>query len=412
MTEQFKFLDCYAPMFYEDKTYWLIYGGRGSGKSTNVAAYFVMKLMAPEYFRGVIARFTQKSLTNSIYRDIVDIIVSWNLTSYIELKNDEIRSKINQNMIITHAFKIGDNTQTAKGKGISNPTHLLIDEAQEVPGEEEYLKLIDSFRTKGAERKIFIVFNPTSKNSWIFKRWFLPDGTPNPKWAENHGYIYTTYKNNAHNLDPAKVKEWEHAALTDPEYYRHHILGNWRDIGAGQVFKTWGWSDFNPDPEAEIIYGLDFGWTDPTALIKIYKRDRVIWIQELIYESGLTPQDMSMRMDALGIPRTASVYADSSAPMAIEELQRLGWRNLRKANKGPDSIQTGISKIHSFRVFADPASKNLLNEYYNYAYREGTDKPIDAHNHACDALRYGVLALQDGPRYAAVGRRKPTLEFD
>jgi phage terminase large subunit len=59
-------------MFYEDKTYWLIYGGRGSGKSTNVAAYFVMKLMAPEYFRGVIARFTQKSLTNSIYRDIVE----------------------------------------------------------------------------------------------------------------------------------------------------------------------------------------------------------------------------------------------------------------------------------------------------------------------------------------------------
>jgi len=250
MTQQFKFLDCYAPIFYEDKTYWLIYGGRGSGKSTNVAAYFVMKLMSPEYFRGVIARFTQKSLTNSIYRDIVDIITNWNLIPFIEIKNDEIRSKINQNLIITHAFKIGDNTQTAKGKGIANPTHLLIDEAQEVPGEEEYLKLIDSFRTKNAERKIFIVFNPTSKNSWIFKRWFLPDSTPNPKWAHTHGFIYTTYKNNAHNLDPNKVKEWDLAALTDPEYYNHHILGQWRDIGAGQVFKNWCWSNFNPYPEA------------------------------------------------------------------------------------------------------------------------------------------------------------------
>ena len=410
--DSFKFLDCYSPIFYQDKTYWLIYGGRGSGKSTNVAAYFVMKLMAPEYFRGVIGRFTQRSLTNSIYRDIVDIIVNWNLTPFIELKNDEIRSKINKNLIITHAFKIGDSNQTAKGKGISNPTHLLIDEAQEVPGEEEYLKLIDSFRTKGAERKIFIVFNPTSKNSWLFKRWFLPDGSPNPKWAETHGFIYTTYKNNAHNLDPAKVKEWDLASLTDPEYYHHHILGNWRDIGAGQVFKTWGWSNFNPDPEAEIIYGLDFGWTDPTALVKIYKKDRILWIQELIYESGLTPQDMSARMDALGISRTASIYADSSAPMAIEELQRLGWRNLRKANKGPDSIQTGIAKIHSYQVFADPGSKNLLNEYYNYAYREGTDKPIDSSNHICDALRYGVLALQDGPKYATVGRKKWNYEFD
>ena len=406
MTEQFKFLDCYAPMFYENKTYWLIYGGRGSGKSTNVAAYFVMKLMAPEYFRGVIARFTQRSLTNSIYRDIVDLIVNWNLSPYIELRNDEIRNKLNRNMIITHAFKIGDNTQTAKGKGIANPTHLLIDEAQEVPGEEEYLKLIDSFRTKGAERKIFVVFNPTTKSSWLFKRWFLPDGSANPKWAENHGFIYTTYKNNSHNLDPVKVKEWDLSALTDPEYYHHHILGNWRDVGAGSVFKNWSFSKFDPDPEAEVIYGLDFGFVDPTALVKISKKDRRIWIQELIYQSGLTPNDLSARMEALGISKNSSIYADSASPMAIEELQRLGWRNLRKANKGPDSISTGISKIHQYQAFADHESKNLIEEYYNYAYREGTDKPIDKYNHLMDALRYAVMALQDGPKYATIGRAR------
>jgi len=92
--------------------------------------------------------------------------------------------------------------------------------------------------------------------------------------------------------------------------------------------------------------------------------------------------------------------------MAIEELQRLGWRNLRKAQKGPDSIQTGISKIHQYQIFADYESKNLLEEYYHYAYREGTDKPIDKHNHLMDAFRYAVLSLQDGPKYATVGRAK------
>ncbi len=409
---KFEFLPAYSPLFHSDKNYFIISGSRASGKSTNAAAYLLVKLMSKEYCRAVVSRYTQKSITNSIYQDLVDLITQWRLGPYLEVKGDSIICKATQNSIITHSMKLADGTMSARSKGLARVNILLIDEATELPSEEEYVKLIDSFREKGVERKIILLFNPTHKNHWIFRRFYLPDGTPNPKWLHNHCFFHTTYKDNAHNLDPTKVREWEMAALTEPDYYEHHLLGRWKDIGAGQIFKTWNWSEYNPDPESEVIYGLDFGFVDPTALIKIQKIGRTLWIQELIYESGLTPQDMSMRMDALGIPRTASVYADSSAPMAIEELQRLGWRNLRKANKGPDSIQTGISKIHSFRVFADPASKNLLDEYYNYAYREGTDKPIDAHNHACDALRYGVLALQDGPRYAAVGRRKPSYEFD
>ena len=44
----FAFLPAYSPIFYEDKTYWVISGGRASGKSTNIAAYFLMKLMGKE----------------------------------------------------------------------------------------------------------------------------------------------------------------------------------------------------------------------------------------------------------------------------------------------------------------------------------------------------------------------------
>lgn len=176
MVNQFKFLDAYAPIFWEDKTYWIISGGRASGKTTNVAAYFVMKLMSPEFFRGVIGRYTSRALTNSIYRDIVDMISDWNLSAYIEVKGDEIVSKTTNNMIITHSMKLAEGTMTARGKGLSKVTHLLLDETTELPSEEEYLKLIDSFRTKGTERRIFLLFNPTSKNHWIFKRFYLPPG--------------------------------------------------------------------------------------------------------------------------------------------------------------------------------------------------------------------------------------------
>ena len=408
----FKFLDSYAPIFWEDKTYWIISGGRASGKSTNIAAYFILNLIQDKYFRGVIARYTSKALTNSIYRDILDLIQEWRLEPLLSIKGDEIKNKKNGNLVLTHSMKLSEGTMTAKGKGLARVTHLLIDEATELPSEEEYLKLIDSFRHKGTKRKIFLLFNPTAKNHWIFQRFFLPDGRPNPKWKDTHYFLHTTYHDNAHNLDPSKIKEWELSETIDPDYYRHHILGEWQDIGEGAVFKTWGWSNFNPDPEAEIVYGLDFGWTDPTALVKIYKKDKFLWIQELIYDSHLTPEDLSARMEQLGLSKTSSIYADSSAPMAIEELQRLGWRNLRKADKGPDSIKTGISKIHSYQVFADPNSKNLIQEYYNYSYRQGTNKPHDSFNHIMDGIRYAVLSLQEGPRYATLGRKKPTFEFD
>ena len=202
---QFKILPAYGPVFWENKTYWVISGGRGSGKSTNIAAYFLIKLMQPEYFRGVIGRYTQKALTNSIYRDITDLITQWHLDPYLEIKGDEILNKTNGNMILTHALKLAEGSMTAKGKGLARVTHLLLDEATELPSEEEYLKLIDSFRQKDSERKIFLLFNPTQKSHWIFKRFYLPDGRPNPKWLKNHGFLHTTYKDNLENIDRTEV---------------------------------------------------------------------------------------------------------------------------------------------------------------------------------------------------------------
>ena len=397
MDRQFKFLDAYAPVFYDDKTYWIISGGRASGKSTNIAAYFVMKLMGDDYFRGVIARYTQRALTTSIYRDIVDIINDWGLAPYLEVKGDEIKNTKNDNMIITHSMKLQEGTMTARGKGLARVSHLLVDEATELPSEQEYIKLIDSFRTKGIERRIFLLFNPTSKTHWIFRRFYTPDGKPHPKWALDHGYIHTTYHDNIDNLDPKKIQEWERARLDDPEYYSHHILGQWSDIGEGQVYKDWNF-DWQPDPEAELLYGLDFGFaSDPCAVIEVRKRGKRLWLRELTYSSGLTNDDLADVLEDNGVNKMATIYADSAEPKSIEELKRRGFRNIKPATKGPDSIRAGISKIKGFEVHVHPDSKNLIEEYQFYSYKQGTDKPIDDHNHLLDALRYAMSKHRSGP---------------
>ncbi len=369
--------------------------------------------MGQDYFRGVISRYTTKALTNSIYRDILDLIDQWGLNSFLEIKGDEIQNKKNGNMIITHAMKLAEGTMTAKSKGLARVTHLLIDEATELNSEEEYLKLIDSFRQKGSDRKIFLLFNPTQKSHWIFKRFYLPDGQPNPKWLKNHGFLHTTYLDNQNNLDPSKVLEWEDLKDQEPEYFSHHILGQWREIGEGQVFKGWSF-DFNPDPEAEIVYGMDWGFaSDPTALVRVHKRAKSLWVEELLYQRGLTNDDIFDSMVKLGIPKDAVIYADSAEPKAIETIKRLGYRNIRPAVKGPDSVRAGIDKIRTFKVHVSPKSENLIEEYYQYSYRSGTDKPIDSWNHCLDSLRYAVLMLKaDGPKYGVYsGRQTPSVEF-
>lgn len=409
-SKEFKVLPAYGPIFWSDATYYLISGGRGSGKSTQAAAYFLIKLMGDEYFRGVVSRYTQKSIKSSIYRDILDLAESWGIKGFLKIDGDEITNVRNDNMIITHAMKLQDGTMQAKGKGLAGVTHLLIDEATELPSEEEFIKLNDSFRTKGSERKVFILFNPTSKRHWIHKRWYI-DGQPNPKWKDDHVFIHTTYRDNRNNLDPKKVLEWERMKDIDPEYYDHHIEGKWLDGIVGRIFQNWQVGEPDQNAEWNTIYALDFGFAnDPAALVELKLHNNKLYIKELIYEPGLTNQDLSDRMVALGIQKHNEIIADSAEPKSIEELKRLGWR-VKPAYKGPDSIQAGINLMKQYEVYMHPESSNLHDEYNLYCWKTGTDKPIDSSNHLMDAIRYGLSKPKSGG-YAFTGKTSYQQDLD
>lgn len=409
MDNEFKILPAYAQLFWSKKPYYIISGGRAGGKSTNVAAYFVLKLFGEDYFRGVVSRYTAKSLNHSIYMDILDLMKQWNVLHLVQVKGDTILNPSNDNMILCHAMKLAEGAMTAKGKGISNVTHLLIDEATELTSEEEYIKLSDSFRYKGAERKIILCFNPTDKTHWIWKRFYTPDGNPNPKWLDTHCYIHTTYRDNINNLDPTKVNEWESMETIDPPYFKHHILGEWLDISEGAVYKNWIW-EYYPDDQGEVLIGMDFGFSnDPTAVVKVTKRSNKIWVSELLYKTGLTNQDIADNLTRIGISKKDYIIADSAEPKSIEELKRLGF-NIHPAVKGVDSVRFGIQKISALQVYADPTSKNLIEEYNNYTYRSGTNSPRDEYNHLLDALRYALSKDAPSGKYGFASAQNKQFE--
>jgi phage terminase large subunit len=179
------------------------------------------------------------------------------------------------------------------------------------------------------------------------------------------------------------------------------------------VFTNWLWQ-YDPDPEAEIIYGVDFGFArDPSAVVKVAKKGRRLWVQEVIYQQGLINEDLAALMLKMGVPPAAVIVADSAEPKSIETLRRLGFRNIRPAVKGPDSIRAGIDTLKSYEVYADPTCFNLRLEYDNYAYRAGTDKPADDWCHLMDALRYAVgTGMQVGQHsgYLIMGSRQKSKQ--
>jgi len=182
----------------------------------------------------------------------------------------------------------------------------------------------------------------------------------------------------------------------------------------GRIFTDWKpitQKEYDELPY-EKYYGLDFGFSnDPLALIEIKDHNDNIYLNELIYEVGLTNvgikgNSLSERMTALGINKNDIIYADSAEPKSIRELRDDGW-NVKPSLKGSDSIRSGIKLLSSKNVYFTENSKNIENETYEYKWQLDqnklpTNKPIDKYNHACDAIRYGYTTHQRRDRIQLV----------
>jgi phage terminase large subunit len=386
----FQFLDAYAPLF-NDKTYYVIYGGRGGGKTRNVAGYLLLKLLSGEYFRGVIARYAATSTKGSIYSEIEDLIKSMELTNIV-ITGSTIENTDNGNKIITHAFKMAEGTMTAKSKGLANVTHLLIDEAEEVKSELDYIKLIDSFRTPGVEKKIFILFNPPTKAHWIHRRWFI-DGKPNPKWLETHAFIQTTYRDNPF-FDPRTAKEWDDREKLDYNNWYFELMGNWKEQAEGKIYTDWEWVTEKPARFKQYVYGLDFGFNHPTVLTKCWFTETEIYIENLIYERGLTSTQLIERMRDLGIDVNTELMCDYARPEIISEINSAGYYALNAMK----AVKLGIDTVKSFRIFAPATDLDLKIEYENYAWKsihgQSIDEPVKQFDDAMDAIRYAVMQIK------------------
>lgn len=396
--------------------YFILMGGRGAGRSVVASQYAVAKLKNPAYFRCAIMRFVLGDIRNSIYQEIYDRIEELEWQEQVVIKEHTLTFVHESNRINGVGFRKSSGDQKSKMKSLASYTTVIIEEADEV-AEEDFMQLDDSLRTIKGDVVVILLLNAPDKNHWIIKRWF---NLVKPKEEDAIGfyepelkesvkddtvYIRTSYEDNEKNMAPATIKNFERYRHTKPEHYWNMIRGYVSEGKRGRIFKDWKPTTNKvyeelPFPE---IFGLDFGFSnDPAALTGVKKHNKKAWVREYIYETGLTNQMLSKRMENLGIDKAnAIIYCDNAEAKSIEELVAEGW-NALPAEKGPGSLNAGIDMLLDYEIFYTEESENIAleNQEYKWALdknKEPTNNPEDKNNHAMDSIRYAIYTDEKKP---------------
>ena len=264
---------------------------------------------------------------------------------------------------------------------------LYVNECNNVDFDSYYQLAI---RTSG---EIWLDYNPSSL-FWVDRELLTQDDVD---------FITLTYLDNE-ALSDTIVKEIESAKekAKTSSYWENW----WQVYGLGQTGSLEGvcipdWQEIQLPTEARLLcYGMDWGYSnDPTSLIAMYKYNDAYIFDELIYQKGLLNSDISDLLKTNGV--NDIVYADSAEPKSIAELNSYG-HNVLPVSKGRDSIVYGLNLINQNKVYVTSRSKNLINELRNYIWmvdKQGNklNKPIDAYNHAIDAMRYAMTSQLENP---------------
>lgn len=272
-------------------------------------------------------------------------------------------------------FKSYDDAQDAKS---GKRDYLFINEANGITW-QVYTEL--ALRTR---IRIFIDYNPNAA-FWVHDHLI---------GKHNVQLIISDHRHNPF-LDDGMRNKIESLKDIDTEQWKVYARGITGKIN-GLVLTNWTLCDTIPTDAKLLAVGLDFGFTnDETGCIEVYKQNGELWINELIYETGLTNPDISERLTNLGISKKTEIIADSAEPKSIEELKRLGWR-VTGVKKGADSITNSIDILKRYPMNITRNSVNLRNELSRYKWRtehsgRTINEPVDRWNHLIDPLRYIAL---------------------
>ena len=376
--------------------YFIVTGGRGSGKSFAINS--LLLLLTYQAGHSILfTRYTLRAASISIIPEFIEKIELLNVANQFKVTRDEIINKGNGSKIIFRGIKTSSGDQTANLKSLQGITTWVMDEAEELNNEDIFDKIDLSVRNKAQENRVILILNPTTKEHFIYRRWFESRGVSagSNLTKDDTTYIHTTYLDNKENLSDSYLKQIETMKERRPNRYKHTIEGSWLDKAEGVIFSDWSIGEFKQ--VGKIVFGQDYGFSnDPSTLVKtsIDKENKIIYIQLCFYQTKLTTSEISnLNKKFAG---NNLIVGDSAEPRLITELSK--ECNVVPAIKGQGSITFGISLLQDYDLVITEDSTDLIKELNNYCWLEKKSQtPVDNFNHAIDALRYAVSYQLQNP---------------
>lgn len=361
-------------------------GGVRSGKTYAIAQTKIEELHDIEKFpKGVkieIVRKTMPALRSTAMEDFFSIMREY------DLYDDDKHHK----------------TQETYRHGKNSVTFFSVDDEQKIRGRKRDILWIneanelthDEFKQLALRTTSYIImdFNPPEEDHWIVEHIMTRDDV---------FYIHSDYTCNPF-LQTEIVREIEMMQDADPNYWNVFGLGL-RPIKGTRIYSHEVLvDDFDEERMDEVIYGIDFGFNKPSAVVRVGIKERIHVWDELLYTAGLTNSDLKRELHKMRkaglITSEMQGYADTAEPDRIEELNRDSYDdilgedipgfNIKKADK---AVKPGIDYVKGRPLHITKRSLNIIKEKKLYSWKttkDGTilDEPVKTNDHAMDAGRY------------------------
>lgn len=345
-------------------------GGSRSSKTYSLCQLVIVYCLQNKGKVVSIIRKTFPALRATVLRDFTEILKDLGMyTQEAHNKSEQIYTFPNGSMV---EFFSVDDEQKIRGR---KRDIAWCNEANELYF-DDFTQL--NMRT---EHKLIFDYNPSDNSSWLYE---LP--------AEDTVMIRSTYKDNPF-LPKSIRNQIEDLKRTDEALYQIYALGQ-KAVSKSNIYSNWTFMTHRPARFTSYVYGLDFGYNHPTALMRVYWHERDIFIEPVIYESYLTTTMLIEKMGQLNIEKEITILADYARPEIIAEMVNSGY-DVINANK---VVKKGIDYVKTFGVYC-MENKDIKREYDNYKWKKIgdhiTDEPVKLFDDAMDAVRYAVTYIKD-----------------
>lgn len=252
----------FKPLYTSDKRYFLLTGGRGSGKTFAVHD-FIARLTYEKGHGILFTRYTMVSAEKSIIPEFTATLVRLGVEKDFYITKNKVVNKRTGSFIFFSGIKTSSGDQTANLKSLPNITTWVIEEGEDYKDAKSFRDIDNSIRTKNVQNRVIWIQNPTyAEESIIYPKFYK--GYEKKEYIKFQGQtfeytttthplvenIHTTYLDNRENLNKDLLDIWDKEAIDNPELFENDKIGAWLLDKEGAVFlrselQRFSMNDFN-----------------------------------------------------------------------------------------------------------------------------------------------------------------------